>query len=51
MRREFFAMWQCPTKSAANRKARWWAEIIARVEDGFMAFESRADWLTWKRQK
>ena len=28
-----------------------WAAVICKVEGGYMAFESIADWRTWKNQK
>ena len=36
----YLAAKQCP-----------WAQVIAKVIDGFIAFESQDDYLTWRRQK
>lgn len=33
------------------RKRCPWAAVIARVEGGFVAFESRDDYRTWRAQK
>lgn len=35
----------------AARKLAPWAAVIATVDGGYMAFESREDWLTWRRQR
>jgi len=47
MRKEFI---ECASRSTARRRAPW-AAVIAKVEGGFMAFESVADYATWKKQK
>jgi len=36
---------------AAARKLAPWAAKVAKVEGGYMAFESAADYRTWKNQK
>lgn len=41
---------ECTSRSTARRLAPW-AAVIAKVEGGFMAFESVTDYATWKRQK
>lgn len=41
---------QVATRSEA-RKAAPWAEVIAKVAGGFMAFEFVTDYDTWRRQK
>jgi hypothetical protein len=46
MRKEFVV---CHTRSIAARKCPW-AVVIAAVDGGFMCFESRDDYQTWKRQ-
>lgn len=39
-------------KTAAEaRKAAPWAAKVVKVEGGYMAFESVADYEVWKRQK
>lgn len=41
-----------PAKSAAEaRKLAPWAAKVTKVEGGYMAFESVADYATWKKQK
>ena len=47
MRKEFI---ECASYGTAKRRCPW-AAIIARVEGGFMAFESIQDYKTWKGQK
>lgn len=47
MRRVFL---QVNTRKQAQRGAPW-AAMIVKVEGGYMAFESRADYKTWKNQK
>jgi len=47
MRKEFV---ECASYGTAKRHCPW-AAIIARVEGGFMAFESIQDYKTWKGQK
>lgn len=47
MRCEFIC---CRSRSTAVRRAPW-AAVIARVGGGFRAFESAADYHTWRRQK
>ena len=47
MRREFI---ECRSRATAKRRAPW-AARIAKCEGGFMAFESAADWETWRRQR
>ena len=41
---------QCRSRSTAKRRALW-AAVIARVEGGFMCFESVADYQTWRNQR
>jgi len=38
------------TSRRAAQKACPWAAIIAKVDGGFRAFESVADYRTWRRQ-
>jgi hypothetical protein len=47
MRKEFI---ECASRETAKRRAPW-AEKIAKVEGGYMAFESSNDYATWKNQK
>ena len=47
MRTEFL---QVASRSTAARRAPWAAKI-AKVEGGFMAFESRDDYRIWRGQK
>jgi len=28
-----------------------WAAVVAKVEGGYLCFESRADWATWRKQR
>lgn len=44
-RREFL---RCRSRNGARALAPW-ALIIAKVEEGFMAFETRADFKSWKQ--
>jgi hypothetical protein len=37
--------------AAQARKLAPWAEKVIRVEGGYLAFESAADYKTWKNQK
>ena len=41
---------EAKTKKEAQVKCPW-AEVIVKVEGGYMCFESRQDYETWKRQK
>ena len=41
---------EAKTKKEALAKCPW-AEVIVKVEGGYMCFESRQDYETWKRQK
>lgn len=43
-------MIDCKSRTTARRSCPW-AARIARVEGGWMAFESVADYATWRRQK
>lgn len=47
MKKEFI---QVKSYRAAKKQAPW-AAIIAKVEGGYMAFESVNDYLIWKNQK
>jgi hypothetical protein len=47
MRKEFIP---CKSRSTAKRRAPW-AAIIAKVDSGFMAFESPDDYRTWRNQR
>lgn len=44
------ALIPCRSYSTAKRRAPW-ACVIARVEGGFLAFESASDYSTWRRQR
>ncbi len=41
---------KCKSRSTAARRAPW-AAVIAKVEGGFIAFESTSDYATWRKQK
>lgn len=43
-------MIECKSRETAKRKAPW-AARVAKVFGGYLAFESIADYETWKRQK
>lgn len=47
MRKEFV---ECRSRSTAGRRCPW-AATIAKVEGGYMCFESVADYQTWKGQR
>lgn len=47
MRREFV---RCRSRATAKRRCPW-AAVIARVCDGFIAFESADDYDAWRRQR
>ncbi len=47
MRKEFI---ETSKRSIAVKEA-YWAVKIVKVEGGYMAFESRDDFNTWKNQK
>lgn len=47
MRTEFV---ECKSRSTAARRCPW-AARIARVDGGYMAFESVADYRAWRGQK
>lgn len=47
MRTEFI---QVSTRYEA-KKAAPWAAVICKVDGGYMAFESKAEYKTWKGQK
>lgn len=47
MRREYI---ECKTRTTAARRCPW-AAVIAKVEGGYIAFESRADYRVWRGQK
>ena len=40
----------CKSRSTAKRRCPW-AAAIAKVEGGYIAFESRADYRVWRAQK
>lgn len=42
---------QTTTKYRAKKLCPFTPDIIATVYQGFICFESKNDWLTWKRQK
>lgn len=46
MRREFIAC----HRSCARERCPWAAKIV-KVEGGYLAFESLADWKTWRKQR
>lgn len=41
---------ECKSRKTAKRRCPW-AAIVTKVEGGFHAFESVADYVTWKNQK
>lgn len=41
---------ECKSRSTAQRRCPW-AAVIAKVEGGYMAFESVTDYQTWKNQR
>lgn len=41
---------ECGSRSTAKRRAPW-AAVIARADGGWWAFESVADYATWRRQR
>lgn len=41
---------ECGSRSTASRRCPW-AAVIAKVEGGFIAFESVTDYVAWKRQR
>ncbi|WP_449369715.1 hypothetical protein [Thiomonas sp.] len=47
MRTEFV---RCASRSTAQRRCPW-ASVITKVEGGFLCFESRTDFATWRRQR
>jgi len=47
MRTQFF---DCKTRKTAINRAPWAARIV-KVEGGYLAFESIADYSVWKSQK
>lgn len=47
MRKQFI---ECKDRRTAMRKATW-ASKVTKVEGGYIAFESVADYETWKKQK
>lgn len=47
MRKEFI---ECKDRRTAWKKCPW-ASVITKVEGGYLAFESRLDYSTWKAQK
>ena len=47
MRQEFI---QVANRKQATARAPWAAKIV-KVEGGYMAFESIAEWQTWMNQK
>ena len=47
MKKEFV---ECKSYATAKHRCPW-AALIVRVEGGFLAFESVADYKTWKGQK
>ena len=46
MRTEYI---QCKSRSTAWLRCPW-AAIVTKVDGGFRAFESRADYATWRNQ-
>lgn len=46
MRKQFV---QCKSRNTAKAQCPWFA-IVVKVEGGFMAFESMADYYMWKAQ-
>lgn len=47
MRQKFF---ECETRYQA-KKGMPWAAVIAKVAGGYIGFESKDDYRTWKNQK
>jgi hypothetical protein len=47
MRQEFI---ECTSRSTAARRAPW-AAVIAKVEGGYIAFESSHDYRVWRAQR
>jgi len=47
MRREHI---ECKTAKQARSKAPWAAKVV-KVEGGYLAFESIADWRAWANQR
>jgi len=47
MRREYI---ECKTRATAARRCPW-AAAIAKVEGGYIAFESSSDYRVWRAQK
>ena len=47
MRRELI---ECKSRATAKKQAPW-AAVIAKVDGGYMAWESVADYQTWCAQK
>ena len=47
MRTQFI---ECKARGTAARRCPW-AAVIAKCDGGFMAFESAADYRTWKGQR
>ena len=41
---------ECRSRSTAQRRCPW-AAVITRVEGGYICFESRADYVTWRNQR
>lgn len=40
----------CKSRNTAKRQCPW-AAVIAKVEDGYLCFESRADYVVWRGQR
>jgi hypothetical protein len=47
MRQEFV---QCASRATAKRHCPW-AAVVAKVDGGFLCFESRGDYATWRNQR
>lgn len=47
--RTYFA--KVKTRYKAIKECEFTPSVVARVCDGFMCFESREDYITWKNQK
>jgi len=41
---------ECKTRYKANKKCPW-ASVVAKVDGGFMCFESKIDYIIWRSQK
>lgn len=43
-------MIECRSRSTATRRCPW-AAVVAKVDGGFIAFESAADYQAWRSQR